>query len=249
MLGRSPNNQDTINIFDEWASILPDCLDSVAKPATANLFADDRVSWALNVLGGAKDKSVLELGPFEAGHTYMLHNAGASDVVSIEANKKHYLKCLIIKELCNLKNNSVLYGDFLPWLEQTDRKFDIIWCAGVLYHMKQPLQLLELISQHTDRIHIWTHYIPDDFDAANIKSPLLSSEKLIFNGVSVEGFVRSYLDALQINNYCGGVYPTAFWLRRESILSVLRSFGYTVEIAFEDSNHPNGACFALAVYR
>ena len=58
---------------------------------------DERNKWLANEIGGLSGKSVLELGPLEGGHTYMLEQLGATDITSVEANARAFLKCLIIE--------------------------------------------------------------------------------------------------------------------------------------------------------
>src|SRR5579864_2505070 len=95
-VSHAPTPQATIDIIDGWVSVLPTEL-GVNTAGYANLFDDVRATWAIDRLGGVRDASVLELGPLEGGHTYMLDRAGAKSVVAIEGNKRSYLKCLITK--------------------------------------------------------------------------------------------------------------------------------------------------------
>ena len=62
-------------------------------------------------IGGVTEKTILELGPLEGGHSYMLDRAGAAQVVAIEGNARAYLKCLIVKELLGLPRVQFLCGD------------------------------------------------------------------------------------------------------------------------------------------
>lgn len=88
------------------------------------------------------DLTVLELGPLEAGHTYMLEKMGARSIVAVEANSRAYLKCLIVKELFELKRAKFLLGDFVAYLKNNTRHFDLCLASGVLYHMQNPAELL-----------------------------------------------------------------------------------------------------------
>jgi hypothetical protein len=72
----APTAQLAIDLFDGWTSKLPDELG--VKSGNAMLFDDGRTHWALGLLGSIEGQSVLELGPLEGGHTYMLHKAGAN---------------------------------------------------------------------------------------------------------------------------------------------------------------------------
>ena len=117
----------------------------------AKLFDNARAAWVLDKLGGVAGAEILELGPLEAGHTYMLDRAGAKSVVAVEGLKSAYLKCLVAKEVLGIKSAQFLLGNFVPWLEREARTFDLIWASGVLYHSNEPLKLLQLIAAHTEK--------------------------------------------------------------------------------------------------
>jgi hypothetical protein len=243
-----PTNQNVIDLIDGWVSRLP--AQAGVKAGVAELFQDARTDWALERLGGVAGQSVLELGPLEGGHTYMLHQAGAH-VLAIEANKRGYLKCLIVKELLGLDRVRLLLGDFVEWLKVDQRRFDLIWATGVLYHMSAPTELLRLIADRTDRVHIWTHYVPDDFDPrAPWAGPIVSVEERSVDGRRVPHYLRSYLDTEGQPQFCGGVHTTSAWLRRSDILDQLHRRGLSkIEIGFETTAHPHGPCFALVAAR
>jgi hypothetical protein len=245
----SPTPQSTIDILDGWVSILPEEL-GVNTGGFAGLFDDARATWAIERLGGVNNATVLELGPLEGGHTYMLDRAGARSITAIEGNKRCYLKCLITKELLSVHSAHVLLGDFSSWLEAHEERFDVIWATGVLYHMTNPLRLLRLLADRTDRLHIWTHFYPDDYWPSPLPPPLTSIEDREFEGENIRHYLRSYMGAESNPAYCGGVYSGSVWLRRSDILTVLKKLGFSnIEIEFETPFTGNGASFALVARR
>lgn len=242
----SPSPQSTLDLIPDWTSELPAELG--VKSGYAKLFEDGRVTWALDRLGGAQGKTVVELGPLEGGHTYMLEQAGASDIIAIEANKLCYLKCLIAKELLNTKKSQFLLGDFSQWLDQNQRRFDIGWVAGVLYHMDDPTRLLRQMGAVSDQLYIYTHYIPDDgySDDEPWTKTIERVEDRDCAGTIIPHYVKTYLAMGQTAKYCGGVYTTASWIKRSAILDTLRSLGYSkIETDLDNREHPNGPCFHL----
>jgi hypothetical protein len=246
---QSPSVQATIDILDGWVSILPAELGADTR-GSAPLFADERAIWAIDRLGGVRDATILELGPLEGGHTYMLDRAGANSIIAIEGNKRCYLKCLITKELLGVHSAHPLLGDFVAWLEQDRRRFDVIWATGVLYHMTEPLRLLRLLADRTDRLHIWTHFYPDDYLPKPLPKPLTSIEEREFEGEKIRHYLRSYMGAESATAYCGGVYSGSAWLRRSDILRALEKFGLSkIEIAFERPFAGDGPSFALVASR
>src|SRR5215210_6998671 len=93
-LTTAPSPQNAIDIFkSQWSCKFPEPFASCAAgPVPA--CDDPRIHWALEELGGVEGARLLELGPLEAGHTYMLDRAGAESILSIEASTRAYLKCL-----------------------------------------------------------------------------------------------------------------------------------------------------------
>ena len=77
-------------------------------------------------------RTVLELGPLEAGHSYLLERLGAAEIVGIEANTRAYLRCLVVKEILGLGRARFLCGEFVSYLRTSDRRFDLAVASGVL---------------------------------------------------------------------------------------------------------------------
>ena len=150
----APSVQATVDIFrGEWNSKLPDNIIS----GEIDLFNDHRIGWA-HRLFDLENKSILELGPLEGAHTYQAQKYGAAKILAIEGNSRAFLKCLIVKELFGLERAKFLFGNFINFLETDRNRYDVIFASGVLYHMREPLRLLELIARHTDRVLLWTHH-------------------------------------------------------------------------------------------
>lgn len=247
----APSAQLAIDVFrDEWASVLPAEID--AHAGAIPLFIDPRVDWIVGQAGGVDGREVLELGPLEAGHTYMLERAGAS-VTAVEANTRAYLKCLIVKELVALRRSRFLLGDYLPYMESTDRRFDLTMASGVLYHAPDPLRLLTAIARVSERVGIWTHYFdesvtgPDSVHAPVFIDP---SYTAIVAGAEVTLHPRHYREALQLQSFCGGSESSAVWMELDGLVDVLRCLGLvTVKIGATDLGHPNGPCTLLYAER
>lgn len=242
-VAEAPSPQHAVSLVEGWTCRLPSTLG--VQSGSIDLFSDPRVHWALKELGGVSGSSVLELGPLEAAHTYMLHEAGAASITAIEANRLCYMKCLIVKELLGIARAKFLLGNFIPYLQQMTEQVDMIWAAGVLYHMTEPLKLIADIGRLTGRTHIWTHYVPDDGvpAAAPWAQPIRQVD--VRNGV--EHYVRSYFDQGDKATYCGGVYMASAWLKRGDILAALGAAGFDqISIGFEAPDHPHGPAFAIA---
>lgn len=249
----APSPQNALDIFKgEWSSKLPGELASLSA-GSMPLFEDPRVEWFVDQLGGIQGQNVLELGPLEAGHTYMLEHLGAASVLSIEANTRAYLKCLIIKELLELKRARFLCGDFVEYLRTNQEKFDACLACGVLYHMVNPVELIALLAKATDRVCLWTHYYDEELlsETPRLAQQFTHSESAEYAGFEHTLYHRAYeKEALDWGGFCGGGKPSSCWMSREDILMSLEYFGLTeVAIGFDDPSHQNGPSFALTAFR
>ncbi len=114
-------------------------------------------------LGGLEGREVLELGPYEGYHAVALERQGVKSVVSIEANPRNWIKCLVVKEFYRLQRVEYLLGDVGGYLKSKPRRFDLILASGILYHLARPFETLELILAMTDAVGVCTtFYDPDD---------------------------------------------------------------------------------------
>jgi len=232
------SGDDAVAIFEgEWASQIPGY-----KSGPVPLFDDERIKWLEQQCGGFAGKSVLELGPMEGGHTYMLWKGGATPIVSIEGNKRSYLKCLVTKELLGYNANFRL-GDFASYLETTKDRYDFILASGVLYHMADPIHLLVNLCRVSDRIGIWTHYFDENVvlnSKALKKRFVLSGEKLKWHGKPITGYRQQYRRESNLLSFVGGNKPYSVWLKKEDIVTVLESMGYTVVLGRDNPQGKNG---------
>ncbi|HEY1375351.1 MAG TPA: class I SAM-dependent methyltransferase [Gemmataceae bacterium] len=247
----APSPQNAVDIFrGEWSSQFPPPLEGV-RAGSHLLFEDGRLQWGLPRLGGVDGKTVLELGPLEGGHSYLLERAGAAEVVAVEANTRAYLKCLIVKELLGLRRVRFLCGDFVEYLRQIDRRFDAALALGVLYHMTNPAEVIALLAQACDRLLAWTHYYHPELMAGD---PRFAHR--FANPVPAEhlGFRHTlYPDAyghdLQAPGFCGGSLPYRYWMHRDELIACLRHFGLTDVEVQDQPDHPHAPAFTLVARR
>jgi hypothetical protein len=247
-----PHDQNILDLFTgEWSSTMPRA-DLKTEPGRAALFQDPRLQWAAQVLGGFKDSDVLELGPLEGGHSYMLHHMGTRRVLAIEANSRAFLKCLCIKEIFNLSTVRFMLGDFMSYLATSEDRFHTVLASGVLYHMLEPLVLLHYVAKVSEKMYLWTHYYDHDLISAqqNLAHKFKPQESIEYEGAYYEQAEQYYKDALEWSGFCGGPKPTSRWLTRESLLRALQDFGFRhIETAFEQPDHPNGPALALCAMK
>lgn len=239
---QAPSAQDTLDLFrGEWSSQVP-------VPGTctghAALFRDDRIAWLIEQDQSYRDKAALELGPLEAGHTYMLERSGY-DVTAVEGNSRAFLKCLVVKELLGLKSH-FLFGDINEHLK-TSYPVGLCVASGVLYHQLDPVNTLSLIAAKAERLFLWTHYYDPNLCTGALFSHPETPKAAPFPHTL---YPRSYLQALEWDGFCGGPAPSANWLSRVDLLQALYHVGFEVKAtAFDHPTHQNGPCLALYAIR
>ena len=241
-----------LDIFrGEWSSRFPPPHEALSA-GPIPLFQDARIHWMVQQLGGIGGYRVLELGPLEAGHSYMLDRAGAVSVLAVEANQRAFLKCLIAKEILGLPTVDFVLGDFREFLAGTREHWDLCVASGVLYHMREPVQLLAQIAAHTDKLFLWTHYYEPSIIAANPNLKHRFGARIVkeTNGFSYTLQRFNYLEALNGKGFCGGSAQYSHWLTRDAILNGLRHFGFqNLSIGHEAPDHPHGPSFAVLATR
>jgi len=243
---RPPDHRNAIELFaGRWATDFSS-LSASWRGGSFDFLKDPRPSQAARYLGSGSQRldgmSVLELGPLEAAHTCLLEQLGAGRIVAIEANSEGYLKCLIMKEVFQLKRTSFLLGDFSPYLAETSDRFDLIFCSGVLYHMEHPLRLIRDIARVADRCFVWTHY----YDGAHPKCSHRVRTAATLDEFSVPYFTAPYRDRAQ-PWFWGGNKASSAWMTRSDIIAAFRQFGFgRVEVVGDEPDHVNGPCFSLA---
>lgn len=248
---RHPCPQNEINIFDaSWSCELPS-LASAVSGGWAKTFEDPKITWFFNKIGGVKDAKGFELGPLEAGHSWMAQCNGVKSLVSVEANRTSFLKCLVVKNILGMNEVQFKLGDSIKYLETHEGNFDFILASGILYHLKDPLSALELILEKTKSLLIWTHYFDQELidknPAQRVKTKRLTP--LVYNGKPYEVSSYGYQEAAEWKGFCGGMTSEVLWLERSLYLDVCKSKGFDTEVFQEEPDHPHGPAFCFSAVK
>ena len=249
----TPTPQNALDIFKgEWWSSLP--ADHAGLQAgQLPLFNDGRIHWAIEALGGVAGKKVLELGPLEGGHTYSLEKAGAQSILAIEASTKAFMKCLVAKEIVNLQRSHFVLGDFEEYLRaERGERFDAAIASGVLYHVRNPVELIHNLAKVSDRVFIWTQYfIKERVEAI----PHMAHRFGESHQAEHAGFKHTlhhyfYGDFLNTTRFAGGSEEFSHWLSRDDLMGALEHAGFSeIVVGEDDLNHANGPAISLVAKR
>lgn len=246
-----PSWQNAIDAIPGWNTAFPPQFG--VEAGSLATYHDPRILWAIECFGSIAGCHVLELGPLEGGHTSMLDAAGAQ-VDAVEANQLAFLRCLIAKEILGLSRAKFWLGDFVKALESWDRRYDLIVACGVLYHLIDPLRLIELAAQRTNAIYIWTHIMTDaaipaaDDPHRNLFDQTMETHE--FHGLSVRAYRRSYDRAQENTSFCGGMNDEHRWLHRDDLLAALKVVGFQdIRTSHDEPDHRNGPALSIFARR
>ena len=115
--------------------------------------------------------------------------------------------------------------------------FDLVVAAGVLYHLCDPVPVLDASAGSSSQIYLWTHYVDLEADAED-RPPL---QAVVRRGRGARARGKAYplhRRAYKRNptsdpKFIGGVHTTTAWIEKQTILDVFEANGFDVEVAHE----------------
>lgn len=128
--------------------------DEIKSLILQNSFAEDIDLWAeylyeiQEVFPYVKNKDVLEIGPMHGFHTKLMQYHKTNHVTMIEPAT--HLCTDLKKDFPKYK----VHNDDIYMFLSKPKKFDVVVCFGVLYHLHSPIYLLELIRNRVDPDYI-----------------------------------------------------------------------------------------------
>ena len=169
---------------------------------------------AIDFLG----KSVLELGALEGGNTIILEKLGIKRITSIEGRIESYIKCCVIKNLFQLNKTTFILDDIRNLTAEKYGSFDIVFVAGILYHLDSPHLLLHTLGEMTNTLVISTHY-------ADGTSPTPLAEELILKGTLGSYKGKAFTEA-PLDNPNAGLQSKSFWPYEDDLLKMISDSGF-----------------------
>lgn len=242
----TPSLQNAIDAIPGWTTSFPEEYGVVAGALAT--YQDSRMHWAIECFGSLENRDVLELGPLDGGHTSTLERAGAR-VDAVEANQLAFMRCLVTKEILQLTRSRFWLGDFVKWLENTDKTYDLIIASGVLYHLADPLQLIELIARRTSSVFLWTHVVTEEAMPPSDPRRVVfarETEEIPFHGIKVRAYRRTYLNAAADPAFCGGIRDEHRWLHKDDLLEALKLVGFVnIQTTHDQPGHHFGPALSI----
>lgn len=244
-----PSWQNAVEAVGGWKTSFPPQFELTAGSLAS--YADPRILWAIDCFGPLAGRRVLELGPLDGGHTAMLEAAGAT-VDAVEADHDAFMRCLIAREIFGLTRSTFWLGDFMKALEHWEARYDLIVASGVLYHVADPLRLIELAARRSDAIYIWTHLMgeqampPSDPRRGVFTAP---PEIHRFHDLDVRVYRRVDAEADDDAASCSDDGEQR-WLDRDDLLRALGAVGFhDIRLGHDEPDHRNGPALSIFARR
>ena len=180
---------------------------------TADGVEDDPVIKELFNRMDTADKRVLELGCFEAHQTVFIAPR-CKEVVAVEVRPRNVINALVRLFIYGVKNVQLLLLDVRD-IDASFGEFDILFHAGVLYHLENPVEHLYKIASIAPVLVLDTHFCEDD--ETRERSDIAFKGKTYRAHLFKEGGWEEPLS---------GVEPYSRWLHRDSLFQLLADVGY-----------------------
>lgn len=165
------------------------------------------------------DKTVLELGSYEGDLTVQLARV-SKFVTGIEVRPSNIICAMTRVFIHDIKNARFVMQD-VQTLDDSVGRFDVLFHAGLLYHMLNPVEHMYSVAKSSDIMLLNTHYYSEElgFPRADI----------VHNGVT---YKAALYKEFGMQERLSGVSPQSRWLYREDLLKLVAAVGYDqIEVA------------------
>ncbi len=156
---------------------------------------------------------VLELGCLEGGHTVELARRGYT-VTAVEGRADNAARARWVLGLLDA-DAEVIHANLevVPLLDFGH--FDVVYCAGLLYHLPKPWLLIQQCAEVAPALFVSTH--------------VAETEEVI-----VEDRPGRWYQEYGLEDRLSGMSSRSFWFTTEALLAELRSVYERVEVVRED---------------
>lgn len=177
------------------------------------------------------NKTFLDLGSGDACESRALAIQGAKEAVAVEGKHIMFSQAKAAQEYLKLPNHKVLQYDVRKIDTYGLKKFDIVTCFGLLYHMTNPFNVLKRIKNLTgEMLLLETHIAPLHLDSLTEKilaSLSFGIHQVKLDGCLFEGKLVPHTD--DATKHKGTLDSTwTFWLTLDSLFKALIGAGFVI---------------------
>lgn len=186
--------------------------------------ADLMVRLALDITGKEiRELRVLDLGCLEGGYAIQFAQRGA-EAVGIEIRRAHVEKAQFVKQVLGLDRLTFVHEDVRNLSAERFGTFDVVICAGILYHLDHPdvFKLLRSIGTICRRAAIVDTHVAL---AAQVE---VQFEGEVYQGRKYPEFAPNLTpDQKERDLWAAIDNNESLWLTRDSLLRALHHSGFT----------------------
>jgi len=169
-----------------------------------------------------------------------------AQILGVEPKNSNYRECLKL----NLEGVSFVQMDCRDISAERVGEFDLVWCWGLIYHLADPTLLIRAIRSisHEDSYICIEGHVATEAEQACLPNPNSPIVERILDGRVYRGKVykefdhelpaddRDKLDRASLDD------PWAFWLTADSLVEMLRCYGFhrVVELRSSSPDCPLG---------
>lgn len=189
------------------------------------------------IAGRGERLRIVDLGCLEGGYSIEFARCG-HDVVGIDAREIHIERANAAKSDLGLRNVEFVVDD-VKNLARYGR-FDVVFCCGLLYHLDNPHEFIDLVGQVCDRAFILnTHYARAidplydvDFDSSTEADRIDHSLSELVEHEGLAGRWYHEYDSSaprsEVENHSWAAYSNSrsFWPTKPALLAACRNAGF-----------------------
>ena len=193
------------------------------------------------VLDNVEGKRVLDVGCNDGFFVFHCRERGASSVCGIEAEAHHYKNANLVNDL--LQQGSIELRCMSAYeIDESLGEFDISLLLGLIYHLKNPLKVIESVAHLTNETLVIETALRNSLvDIKNREKGIMGTPSMDF----LEHPLEPMSDTAHLENCYNpqisfeGAYN--WWVpNSECVCSMLRSVGFQkTEILQENIGHPS----------
>jgi SAM-dependent methyltransferase len=175
---------------------------------------------------------IVDLGCLEGHFTEGFARLGFREALGIEVRAVNFAKCIERRTRAGLSN--LQFAKDNAWNLANYGRFDVVFCAGLLYHIERPRAFIDLVAAHTRRAAIFnTHFaVPGAPNRTDL------SELTVNEGLPGRWFVEPADIHSEVDNWSAWGVNRAFWIRREHLIQTIRDAGFPMVFEQFDLHGP-----------
>jgi SAM-dependent methyltransferase len=180
--------------------------------------------------------TLADIGCLEGGFSVEFARMGL-DVTGLEVRESNMSACNYVKSRVNLPNLKFVKDD--AWNIGLYGPFDIIFCAGLFYHVDKPREFMRLLASNSRKmLFLDTHFAPPEGHTNISLSPVMEHEGML--GRWYDEFAsEANFKAREDFRWASWDNKKSFWAMREHLLQLIHESGFNIVLEQYDHMGPD----------